>query len=75
MSKEDCIFSTNKLKGRMTELGIHQFEVANKLDISKASLSAKLNGKVFFTAYEIYQLINILNITDHYKEYFFTTKV
>lgn len=75
MQKKKYVFSTNKLRARMIELGMQQFEVAEKLKISKTSLSAKLNGKSHFTPDEIYDLVDILCIADNYKEYFFTLKV
>ena len=62
--------ATNMLKAKFAELNLTQGEVAEKLGISKQSLSYKLNNKLEFKASEIKALSKILKIVDK-DAYFF----
>lgn len=66
--------STNKLKGKITEMGYNQESIAKKLGISTASLNYKVNNKRPFNSDEMFKLCDILEI-DNPKEYFFTANV
>ncbi len=66
--------STNKLKGKITEMGYNQESIAKKLGISTASLNYKVNNKRPFNSDEMFKLCDILEI-DNPKEYFFTVNV
>ncbi len=63
--------ASNRLKGRIVELGLQRDVIADKLGISPAALSYKLNNKTEFKASEISILSNILKISDEKDEYFF----
>lgn len=65
-------FNHSKLLGRIRECGFTQAQLAAAINISKATLSAKLNGQFYFTAIEIYSICDVLNIpTSEIGEYFF----
>ncbi len=53
-----------KIKGKMTEKGFTQRELAEILGISIQSLNKKLNGKVEFVISEATKLIEVLDIND-----------
>ena len=58
-----------KLKGRITEMGMTQLEIAKKLNLTAQSLNAKLNGRANFNIAEVHILSDILAI-DNLKEFF-----
>lgn len=62
--------ATNKLKAKLSEKGLTQREMADKLGISYQSFSYKLNNKIEFKASEIKALCKELNISDK-DAYFF----
>ena len=70
------IFDSSKIKGLIREKGLTQETVAKTIGIACSTFNLKLNGNVFFTQEEIFNLSNVLEIskTEIY-EYFFTTKV
>lgn len=72
MAKREVQFltATNKLKAKLSENGLTQSMVADKLGISMQSFSYKLNNKVEFKASEIKTLCRILDIQDK-DAYFF----
>ena len=63
-------YDFRRLKGRMVELGYNQKMLAEKIGISRVSLSKKMNGKCEFTLSELYALIKVLNISN-VNYYFF----
>lgn len=69
------MYQYNKLRGRIREICHTQERFADLMNISKSTMSAKLNGHVEFTQEEITQACMILNI-DHVNihEYFFDKK-
>lgn len=69
-------YDFSKLRGRIKELIGSENEFARLLNVSHASLSAKLNSKVPFSISEIDNSIQILKIdVNDIYEYFFTKKV
>lgn len=62
--------ATNKLKAKLSEKGLTQSEVADKLGISYQAFSYKLNNKSEFKASEIETLCKELDISDK-DAYFF----
>lgn len=69
------MINSQKLKGRIIELGITRPEVADAIGCSPTSLSYKLNGKREFTAREIYALSKVLRIENDKDNYFFADYV
>lgn len=57
------------LKGRITEMGMTQLEIAKKLNLTAQSLNAKLNGRANFNIAEVRILSDILAIYN-LKEFF-----
>ncbi len=69
-------YDYSKLKGRIKECFSKQSEFAQKLGISEASLSYKLNNKNVFDQDEIQTAIDIFDLTaQETMDYFFTTEV
>lgn len=69
-------YDYNKLKGKIRECFPTQSDFAQKLGISDASLSNKLNNKTVFDQDEIQESIDIFNLSAiETIEYFFTLKV
>lgn len=65
-------FNHSKLLGRIRECGFTQEQLAKAIGISKATLSAKLNNQFYFTAKEMYDICEVLNIPlSEISEYFF----
>ena len=65
-------FNHSKLLGKMRECGFTQVELAKAIGVSKATLSAKLNGQFFFTTKEMYFICKALSIDlKDIPEYFF----
>lgn len=54
----------NKIRGRLAEMGLTQYRLAEMLHISAATLSAKMNGLRPFDAEEIKSICRILSIDD-----------
>ncbi|HKM44615.1 MAG TPA: hypothetical protein VJY12_04060 [Dysgonamonadaceae bacterium] len=72
------MIKTNKLKGRMKELGITQKLAADVLDIDPATFNKKLNGRdgSVFTVTEANEFANLLKLSALEKsEYFFNDKL
>lgn len=66
----------SKLRGKIREVLGSESKYAILLDLSEASISAKLNGKVPFSIEEIDKSVKILEIPEtQIYEYFFTKKV
>lgn len=69
-------YDYSKLKGRIKECFSKQSEFAQKLGISEASLSYKLNNKNVFDQDEIQTAIDIFDLTaQETMDYFFTIEV
>lgn len=54
--------NVNKLKGAMVREGFSQITLAKRLNMSKNTLNAKLNGKAKITTEEAKELCEILHI-------------
>ena len=68
-------FDYSKLRGKIREKLGTQDVLADKLGLSHASLSAKLNGKVEFRQSEIERTCTFLEIKpEQIHDYFFTEK-
>lgn len=66
-------YTYNKLKGRIIEMYGTQKRFAEKLGVSKNSVSKKMNCKTEFSQADIIQWSMLLNLQkDEYGEYFFT---
>lgn len=61
----------NKVRGRMAELGIKQYQLAKDLGMTNGQLSRRLNEQTDFTLDEVIAICKLLNITDP-TPYFFT---
>lgn len=69
-------FDYAKLKGKLRENGITYREYANKLGLSIATISERLNNNAQFSQSEITATIQLLNINPaKIEEYFFKQKV
>lgn len=65
-------FNHSKLLGKIRECGLTQAQLAKAIGMTKATLSAKLNNKSYFTAKDMYAIGEVLNIpTSEFGEYFF----
>ena len=68
-------FDYSKLRGKMTECGFTQAQLADKIGINKATLNVKLNGHYAFATDEILAICKELDIpTDEISKYFFCDK-
>lgn len=64
--------NSNKIKGRMKELGLTQADVAHELGIATPTASQKINNVRYFTLDEAEKLSNLLQITlAEFGDYFF----
>lgn len=62
----------SKLRGRIKEEGLSEKEFAEKISLSSATLSARLNGKVDWNLSEIKSACNVLSIAEYdIPKYFF----
>lgn len=55
----------NLLKGKIIAAGYTQNTLAKELNMSKNTLSAKINGRVAFNCDEVVQLCSLLAIDDN----------
>lgn len=62
--------ATNELRALFVQKGYTQSVIAEKIGISRQSMSCKMNNKVEFKVSEIEALCNILGITDKNKYFF-----
>ena len=62
------MINTNALKGAIVAAGHSQRSLAKLLDICENTLGSKVNGKIDFTASEIVQICEKLNIHDAQKK-------
>ena len=66
-------FNHSKLLGKMRECGYTQEKLAEALQMNKGTLNAKLKNKSHFTADEMDNICNLLNIASaEIGIYFFT---
>ena len=66
------MLNTNKIKGRLAELGMNQKDVANSLGIAQATASQKINNVRSMDIVEAEKLSELLQISvDEYGVYFF----
>lgn len=69
-------FDYSKLRGRLVEKGIRQYDLAKYLGISEASLSRKMQNWSPFTQVEIGMICKHLSITDaEIGAFFFAERV
>lgn len=68
------MLNSNKIKGRMKEMGIIQADVAKKLNLAEPTVSQKLNGKRPMDLDEARALADMLKIDNsEFGAYFFST--
>ena len=73
---ERTTFDYSKLKGRIKEKCGSQKAFAERLGVTEATMTAKLNCDTYFTQGEILRSSGILEIQqDNLGKYFFTEKV
>lgn len=67
------MLNTNKIKGRMRELGIVQADVAKRLELAEPTVSQKINGKRPMDLDEARALAEMLHIDNsEFGSYFFS---
>lgn len=54
----------NLLRGEITAKGMTLMSLAKKIGISRNSMSAKINGRTQFNAWEIEKICDVLEIRD-----------
>lgn len=59
------------LKSKMAEEGVTQSYLADRLKLSKSTLSLKLNNNRFFTIEEMFCVVDVLNIENAEIKKFF----
>lgn len=68
--------NTNKIKGRMVELGMTQKDLAKIMRLHQATISQKINNLRCMTLQEAFTLANALRIKDEdFRDYFFNNEV
>lgn len=68
------MLNSNKIKGRMKELGIIQADVAKRLELAEPTVSQKINGKRPMDLNEARALAEMLHIDNsEFGTYFFST--
>lgn len=55
-------FTLEKLRGLMAEKKLKQIDVADALNVSLATINAKLTGKIEFTVKEVRELARVFNV-------------
>ena len=68
------MFDYSKLKGKIKEVLGSNTKYAELLNLSEASISAKLNSKVPFSIFEIDKSLEILDIPKEEIPYYFFVK-
>lgn len=72
---QNVAFDYKKLRARIIEKLGSQGELSNRLGITETSFSRKMNNRVSFTAKDIIDITNILEIpADEIGAYFFVPK-
>lgn len=68
------MLNTNKIKGRMRELGLVQADVAKRLDLAEPTVNQKINRVRPMTLDEAQILAELLEIPDaEFGSYFFSS--
>ena len=69
-------FDYGKLRERIRDKQATQTDLANALNLSKKTISLKMNGKISWKQEEIFKLLQFLDIpSEQVSDYFFTLKV
>lgn len=69
-------FDYGKLRERIRDKQATQTDLANALNLSKKTISLKMNGKISWKQEEIFKLLQFLDIpNEQVSDYFFTLKV
>lgn len=55
-------FTLEKVRGLMAERGLKQIDVADAVNVSLATINAKLTGKIDFTIKEVKELARLFNV-------------
>lgn len=55
-------FTLEKVRGLMAERGLKQIDVADALNVSLATINAKLTSKIDFTIKEVKELARLFNV-------------
>lgn len=55
-------FTLEKVRGLMAERGLKQIDVADALNVSLATINAKLTSKIDFTVKEVKELARLFNV-------------
>lgn len=66
---------TGKIKKKIEEKGISQYEIARMLNCAQSTISLKINNKRPFFLDEAWELAIILGIENEFCKYFFAQKV
>lgn len=70
------LYDYSKLRGRIIEKFKTQKEFAKAMKCSQRTLSLKLNGRIYFSQYEIAKILLLLELKeDEIQDYFFTPEV
>lgn len=68
--------NSNKLKGRIVELGLTQKDLAKALGIATPTISQKINNVRSMSLDEAFAIADILKIPDEqFREYFFKDEI
>lgn len=68
------MLNTNKIKGRIKELGLIQSDIAKKLGLAEPTVSQKINGKRPMSLDEARELAEMLGIDNsEFGSYFFSS--
>lgn len=70
------MINTNKIKGRIVELGLTQRDIANALGVALPTVSQKINNIRAMDVKEAFIIAEVLNIPDEeFREYFFKEEI
>lgn len=70
------MINTNKIKGRIVELGLTQRDIANALGVALPTVSQKINNIRAMDIKEAFIIAEVLNIPDEeFREYFFKEEI
>lgn len=68
--------NSNKIKGRIVELGLTQNDLAKALGIATPTISQKINNVRSMSLDEAFAIADILKIPDEqFREYFFKNQI
>lgn len=70
------VVNTNKIKGRIVELGLTQKDIATALGVALPTVSQKINNVRAMDVKEAFIIADVLKIPDEqFREYFFTSEI